>query len=321
MRILVTGGAGFIGSNFVKSVLKGELLQCNELTVVDKLSYAGTLTNFESSELRLFKFIQGDICDELLMHKLIERTDLVVNFAAESHVDRSILNSKSFVNSNIIGTHTILEIVKKYDKKMIQISTDEVYGSIAHGSWDENSPIRPNSPYSSTKAAADLLCLAFAHTYNLNISITRCSNNYGPNQFPEKIIPLFITNLLEEKKLPIYGVGDNIRDWLHVSDHCKAISLVTIKGKAGEVYNIGGGTELTNLNLAQIILNEMGFETDRIEHVSDRLGHDFRYSVDCSKIKELGFEPFVGFEEGIRDTINWYRENTDWWTELKKLNG
>jgi dTDP-glucose 4,6-dehydratase len=319
MRLLVTGGAGFIGSNYVRRIVDGSLKGITELLVLDKLTYAGTLRNFDSIPSNSFEFIQGDICDEGLVSKLTSRVDAVVNFAAESHVDRSISNPASFIETNIKGTQTLLDAAKKLgDKRYVQISTDEVYGTISEGSWTEDFPLLPNSPYSASKASADLITRSYFRTFGLNASITRCSNNYGPNQFPEKVIPLFITNLMDGKKVPLYGEGLNVRDWLHVDDHCRGIHSVLLKGKAGEIYNIGGGEELTNRELTQTILASFGKGEESIEYVPDRLGHDFRYSVNIEKIStELGYQPKVPFKEGIRETIKWYQDNEPWWRPLK----
>jgi len=319
MRLLVTGGAGFIGSNYVRRIVDGSLEGIAELLVLDKLTYAGTLRNFDSIPSNSFEFIQGDICDEGLVSKLTSRVDAVVNFAAESHVDRSISNPVSFIETNIKGTQTLLDAAKKLgDKRYVQISTDEVYGTISEGSWTEEFPLLPNSPYSASKASADLITRSYFRTFGLNASITRCSNNYGPNQFPEKVIPLFITNLMDGKKVPLYGDGLNVRDWLHVDDHCRGIHSVLLKGEAGEIYNIGGGEELTNRELTETILASFGKGEESIEYVPDRLGHDFRYSVNIEKIStELGYQPKVPFNEGIRETIKWYQANETWWRPLK----
>ena len=318
MKLLVTGGAGFIGSNFVRRVLDGSFAGFSQVTVLDKLTYAGSKTsvsNFSGD----FEFIQGDICDFELVKKLLTKQDLVVNFAAETHVDRSIINSENFIQSNIKGTHTLLEVLKSMPScSMVQISTDEVYGSKEKGSFTEDSPLMPNSPYSASKASADLLCRAYEKTYGLNIKVTRCSNNYGPFQNPEKLIPLFITNILEGKKVPLYGDGNNVRDWIHVDDHCRGIYDVIQRGQSGSIYNIGGGFELSNIKLTKIILNKMNESEHLIEFVADRKGHDFRYSVNWNKIKqELGFTPKIDFEDGMLKTIAWYSENLQWWKNLK----
>lgn len=321
MKLLVTGGAGFIGSNFVRRVLSANSSDISSVTVLDKLTYAGVLENLDSiSNLANFKFVKGDICDFDLVTKLIEDVDAVVNFAAESHVDRSIDGAMDFVQTNIVGVQVLLDAIKNSKKKIrfLQISTDEVYGSIATGTWSEDSPLLPNSPYSASKAGGELLARAYFKTHNLDVVITRCSNNYGPYHFPEKMIPLFITNLLEGKKVPLYGDGSNVRDWLHVDDHCDGIMKVLQKGRAGEIYNIGGGSELSNLELTKLILKAMGSDDSAIEFVEDRKGHDFRYSVNHDKItQELGYQPKVSFTKGLDETINWYRGNRTWWENLK----
>jgi len=319
MRILVTGGAGFIGSNYVRRVVNGTLSGVSEVTVLDKLTYAGTLTNLASIPSDSFRFIQGDICDEKLVNELVSENHAIINFAAESHVDRSITDPGAFITTNVYGTQVLLDAVRRnVGKRFIQISTDEVYGSINQGSWDENSPLLPNSPYSASKASADLLTRSYVKTFGVDATITRCSNNYGSHQFPEKVIPLFITNLIEGKKVPLYGDGSNRRDWLHVDDHCRGIHSVLLKGKSGEIYNIGGGKELSNKELTQIILSAFEKSSESIEFVPDRLGHDFRYSVSFEKIEnQLGYSPQVEFDSGIEETINWYRNNESWWRPLK----
>jgi dTDP-glucose 4,6-dehydratase len=288
--------------------------------VLDKLTYAGTLTNLSEVSSSNFEFIEGDICDAELVGKLVSENDLVVNFAAESHVDRSINGAKDFVVTNVLGTQTLLDAVRKSNvKTYLQVSTDEVYGSISDGSWPETDPLLPNSPYAASKASADLICRSYFKTHGMDIRVTRCSNNYGRNQFPEKVIPLFVTNLIDNKKVPVYGSGLNVRDWLHVDDHCRGIHLALTKGKAGEIYNIGGGTELNNLELTDKILDIMGKGRESIEYIEDRKGHDLRYSVDITKISnELGYAPQVGWEVGLKETINWYQENEAWWRPLKK---
>ena len=320
MRILVTGGAGFIGSNYVRRIADGTLGGISKITVLDKLTYAGTLSNLSEVSAGSYEFIKGDICDAELVGKLVSKNDLVVNFAAESHVDRSINGAKDFVVTNVLGTQTLLDAVRKSDvKTFLQVSTDEVYGSISDGSWPETDPLLPNSPYAASKASADLICRSYFKTHGMDIRVTRCSNNYGRNQYPEKVIPLFVTNLIENKKVPVYGSGLNVRDWLHVDDHCRGIHLALTKGKAGEIYNIGGGTELNNLELTDKILNIMGKGQESIEYVEDRKGHDLRYSVDITKISnELGYAPQVDWEVGLKETVNWYQENKAWWRPLKK---
>jgi len=320
VRILVTGGAGFIGSNYVRRIADGTLGGISKITVLDKLTYAGTLTNLSKVSASSYEFIVGDICDAELVGKLVSENDLIVNFAAESHVDRSINGAKDFVVTNVLGTQTLLDAVRKSDvKTFLQVSTDEVYGSISDGSWPETDPLLPNSPYAASKASADLICRSYFKTHGMDIRVTRCSNNYGRNQFPEKVIPLFVTNLIDNKKVPVYGSGLNVRDWLHVDDHCRGIHLALTKGKAGEIYNIGGGTELNNLELTDKILDIMGKGQESIEYVEDRKGHDLRYSVDTTKISnELGYVPQVDWEVGLKETINWYQENEAWWRPLKK---
>ena len=325
MRLLVTGGAGFIGSNFIRRVYDGTFEGISSVVVVDKLTYAGVQENLNPvSADPGHRFIQGDICDSTLIKSLIPEVDAVVNFAAESHVDRSIVSASDFVETNVAGVQVLLDSIKESGRKirLLQVSTDEVYGSIESGSWDENCPLLPNSPYSASKAGGELLARAYHRTHGLDVVITRCSNNYGPHHFPEKLIPLFITNLLEGKKVPVYGNGKNVRDWLHVDDHCSAIHQVLINGTSGEVYNIGGGRELTNLEITHLILEAMGANESSIEYVEDRKGHDLRYSVDWTKInKELGYEPQVKFEDGLRETIDWYRNNRAWWEPLKQRAG
>jgi dTDP-glucose 4,6-dehydratase len=320
MRVLVTGGAGFIGSNFVRRIVDGSLSGIDHVTVLDKLTYAGTLTNLETLPKESFEFVQGDIGDSDLVNLLASRHDAIVNFAAESHVDRSITGAKDFVVTNVLGTQNLLESALRNEvRTLVQISTDEVYGTIDQGSWHEEYPLLPNSPYSASKASADLLARSYNRTFGLDTRITRCSNNYGPHQFPEKVIPLFVTNLIDGKKVPLYGKGMNVRDWLHVDDHCRGIHAVLMKGKSGQIYNIGGGQELTNKELTSIILAKMGRDDSSIEFVQDRLGHDLRYSVSIEKISaELGYEPMVRFEDGISETIEWYKANEKWWRPLKK---
>ena len=318
MRLLVTGGAGFIGSNYVRMLVNGELKGISKLIVLDKLTYSGNKQNLSDLDSSSFEFIQGDICDSELVSNLSKQVDAIVNFAAESHVDRSIDSSREFFQTNVLGAHTLLESARKSNVGIfLQVSTDEVYGSIAEGSWDENFPLEPNSPYAASKASADLISQAYHRTYGMDVRITRCSNNYGPYQYPEKVIPLFITNLIQDKKVPLYGQGLNFRDWLHVTDHCRGIHLVLTKGRPGDVFNIGGGRELSNLELTRVILQAMGASEEKIEKVADRLGHDFRYSLNIGKIeKELGYKPEVRFEEGISQTIEWYKSHKEWWGPL-----
>jgi dTDP-glucose 4,6-dehydratase len=323
MKLLVTGGAGFIGSNFVRMALTDKFPDFNveQLTVLDLLTYAGDEENLKpvASDKR-YKFVKGDIRDLELAKKLMQDADQVVHFAAESHVDRSIEGGSEFVSTNVMGTQVLLDAARSTNiKRFVHVSTDEVYGSISEGSWPEDHPLLPNSPYSASKAGSDLLVRAYNRTHKLDTVITRCSNNYGQYQFPEKVMPLFITNIIEGKKVPLYGNGLNIRDWLHVDDHCCGIALALTKGRAGEVYNIGGGTELTNVELTHKILKAMGVGKEFIQPVEDRKGHDLRYSVDISKInKELGYSPQVNFEEGLLQTINWYKNNEAWWKKHKQ---
>ena len=322
MKLLITGGAGFIGSNFVRRTLDGTLSGISEITVLDKLTYAGIRANLDSVEgISSYSFFEGDICEPLLVAKLLSAVDAVINFAAESHVDRSIAGAADFVQTNIVGVQVLLDAIKASERKIrfIQVSTDEVYGSIESGSWTEEWPLQPNSPYSASKAGGELLARSYHRTHGMDVVITRCSNNYGTHHFPEKLIPLFITNLIEDKKVPVYGNGKNVRDWLHVDDHCRGIHSVLMNGKSGEVYNIGGGRELTNNEITSLILEAMGADESSIEYVEDRKGHDLRYSVDWTKInRELGYEPKVKFEDGLRETIAWYRDNEAWWKPLKK---
>lgn len=323
MKLLITGGAGFIGSNYLRQIVSGELSGISEITVVDKLTYAGNLKNFESLPGDSFNFVEADICDFDLMNKLVASHDAIVNFAAESHVDRSISSVENFVATNISGTANLLTLANNHSlSKFVQISTDEVYGSIEQGSWSETEPLLPNSPYSATKASADLMCRSFFRTYGLNVSITRASNNYGPSQYPEKLIPLAITNLLLGENVPIYGTGMNIRDWIFVKDHCNAIHQVLFEGSAGEIYNIGGGQELTNIHIVKQIMEILGVSDTRIDFVADRLGHDWRYSVDTRKIENnLGFQTKVSLESGLRETISWYETNRDFWLPLREKMG
>jgi dTDP-glucose 4,6-dehydratase len=319
VKLLVTGGAGFIGSNFVKRQIHKNPLGVSEIVVLDKLTYAGNLANFSDSERSLFTFVEGDICDQALVNRIMKQTDVVVNFAAESHVDRSISDASAFVMTNVLGTQTLLDACMKAGiRKFIQVSTDEVYGSIREGSWDEENPLLPNSPYAASKAGADLLVRSYNKTFNLEVNVTRSSNNYGPHQYPEKAIPLFITNILRGKKIPIYGTGLNIRDWIHVDDHCRGIETVIRSGKSGEIYNIGGGNEVTNIEIARKILEVLATSVNEIEFVEDRLGHDLRYSVSTKKIEDIGFFPGIRFSDGINSTISFYEENSNWWSKLIK---
>ncbi len=325
--LLVTGGAGFIGSNFLIYMCKK--YPEYKFVNLDLLTYAGNLDNLKAIEgNKNYYFIKGDICDSVLIENIFNeyKPDYVVNFAAESHVDRSIADPQIFLKTNIMGTQVLLDTCKKYwinqqpsTNKFLQVSTDEVYGSLGQtGYFTEETPLAPNSPYSASKASADMFVRAYHETYGLNVNITRCSNNYGPFQFPEKLIPLMIGNAVEDKPLPVYGDGLNIRDWLYVEDHCQAIDLVLHQGKSGEVYNVGGHNEKANIEIVKLILSELVKPEALIKYVTDRLGHDRRYAIDASKIKiELGWEPSVMFDGGIRKTIKWYLENTEWMEKVK----
>ncbi|HAZ09713.1 MAG TPA: dTDP-glucose 4,6-dehydratase [Candidatus Omnitrophica bacterium] len=317
MKILVTGGCGFIGSNFIRYMLKK--YPAYKIVNLDKLTYCGNPDNLRDIEKDLrYAFIKGDICDKKAVESAIKSCDVVINFAAESHVDRSIEDASAFIRTNIHGVYTLLEASKKHKiKRFIQISTDETYGSIRKGSFKETSFLHPNSPYSAAKAGGDHLALAYYTTFKLPVIVTRSSNNFGPYQYPEKVVPLFITNLLENKKVPLYGDGLNVRDWLYVIDNCSAIDLVLHKGKIGEIYNIGGSFEIPNIELTKIILKLIGKTDKMISHVPDRLGHDRRYSLDSAKIKKLGWQPSKNFNTAIKETINWYKANTTWWQKLK----
>ncbi|WP_282856286.1 dTDP-glucose 4,6-dehydratase [Pseudoclavibacter helvolus] len=323
MKLLVTGGAGFIGSNFVRRALQDQYegLEGVEVVVLDKLTYSGNLENLAPvSDSERFTFVEGDITDDVVLDEWIPKVDAVVHFAAESHVDRSVRDASVFIETNVVGTQKLLDAALRHElPRFVHVSTDEVYGSIEEGSWSETFPLEPNSPYSASKASSDLIARSYHRTHGLNVSITRCSNNYGPYHFPEKVIPLFVTNLIDDKHVPLYGEGNNIRDWLHVDDHCRGIAMVLVGGKAGEIYNIGGGTELTNKELTQLLLDATGKDWSYVDRVQDRLGHDLRYSVDISKIqRELGYEPKVPFEQGLADVVQWYRDNRTWWEPLKE---
>ncbi len=323
MKLFVTGGAGFIGSNFARMLLADRLpgLEGADITVFDALTYSGTLTNLESvTDSPRYTFVHGDIRDDATVKLALPGHDAIVHFAAESHVDRSVSNSRIFVDTNVLGTQTLLDAALELGiPRFVHVSTDEVYGSIDEGSWDENEPLLPNSPYSASKAGSDLLVRSYHVTHGLNTSITRCSNNYGIHHFPEKVIPLFVTNLLDGKHVPLYGDGANVRDWLHVDDHCRGIGAVLIGGRPGEIYNIGGGTELSNRELTELLLEATGRDWSFVDKVADRKGHDRRYSVDIGKIqKELGYTPQVSFAEGLADVFQWYRDNRWWWEPLKE---
>ncbi|MFF7633239.1 dTDP-glucose 4,6-dehydratase [Kitasatospora sp. NPDC008050] len=318
MHILVTGGAGFIGSEFVRRQFATDATA--RITVLDKLTYSGVEANLASvAGLPGFTFVRGDICDPVAVDHVMAGQDVVVNFAAESHVDRSIVGAGPFVTTNVVGTQVLLDAARRHGVgRFVHISTDEVYGSISEGSWTEEWPPAPNSPYSAAKAGADLLALAYHRTHGMDVVVTRCSNNYGHHQFPEKVVPLFLTNLIDGRTVPLYGDGGNIRDWLHVSDHCRGIDLVMRGGRAGEIYHIGGGTEMTNKELTGLLLAAVGADWGRVEYVEDRKGHDRRYALDIGKIRtELGYEPQVRFEDGLAATVTWYRENRAWWEPLK----
>ncbi|WP_340374216.1 dTDP-glucose 4,6-dehydratase [Streptomyces sp. SS7] len=317
MNLLVTGAAGFIGSTYVRGLLARDTAL--DITVLDKLTYAGTLTNLPAGHPRL-EFVQGDICDADLVDKLAAGADQIVHFAAESHVDRSIDGAGTFVRTNVLGTQTLLDAALRHEVgPFVHVSTDEVYGSIETGSWREGHPLGPTSPYSASKASSDLIALAYHRTHGLDVRVTRCSNNYGPHQFPEKVVPLFVTRLLDGERVPLYGDGRNVRDWLHVEDHCRGVDLVRTQGRPGEVYNLGGGTELSNRELTGLLLEACDADWDRVDHVPDRKGHDLRYSVDWTKARtELGYRPRHDFTAGLADTVAWYRDHRDWWEPLKR---
>lgn len=320
MRLLVTGGAGFIGSHYVRTLLGPGYPGCenSRVTVLDLLTYAGNRGNIPAAH-PLLEFVEGDVCDRSLLRELLPGHDAVVHFAAESHVDRSLDSADPFVRTNAGGTQTLMSACLEAGvERVVHVSTDEVYGSIARGSWTEVSPLLPNSPYAASKAASDLLARSYHRSFGLDVSITRCTNNYGPYQHPEKLIPLFITNLLEGLELPLYGDGRNVRDWLHVDDHCRAIQLVLMRGSAGEVYNVGGGSEQSNLAVTRELLRLCGADRSLVRHVADRAGHDRRYSLDDTRIREeLGYTPRVDFATGLAETVAWYHGHTDWWKEAK----
>ncbi|MFJ1807254.1 MULTISPECIES: dTDP-glucose 4,6-dehydratase [unclassified Streptomyces] len=317
MNLLVTGAAGFIGSAYVRGLLVRD--PDVRITVLDKLTYAGSLANLPTAHPRL-EFARGDICDAVLVDRLTAAADQVVHFAAESHVDRSIEGAATFVRTNVLGTETLLDAALRHGVgPFVHVSTDEVYGSIETGAWTEDHPLRPNSPYAASKASSDLIALSYHRTHGLDVRVTRCSNNYGPHQFPEKVIPLFVTNLLDGEQVPLYGDGRNIRDWLHVEDHCRGVDLVRTKGRPGEVYNLGGGTQLSNRELTGLLLDACGAGWDRVRHVEDRKGHDLRYCVDWTKARtELGYRPCHDFTAGLAGTVAWYRDHRDWWEPLKR---
>jgi dTDP-glucose 4,6-dehydratase len=317
VRIVVTGGAGFIGSTFVRHLLRAH--PGDEVVNLDKLTYAGNLENLRDVEHDpRYSFVHGDICDAGVVRAALAGADAVVNFAAETHVDRSISDPQDFIRTDVLGTHTLLEAVRELGVgRYVQISTDEVYGSIAEGSFTEDSVLDPSSPYSASKAGADLLVLAYHRTFGTPALITRSSNNYGPYQYPEKIVPLFISNALDDQPLPVYGDGRNVRDWLYVEDNCAAIDLVLREGGPGHVYNVGGGNEVENLDLTRRILALLGKDAGLVRFVDDRPGHDRRYAVDCAKLRALGWAPATAFEDGLAATVAWYRDHRDWWERIK----
>jgi dTDP-glucose 4,6-dehydratase len=320
LKLLITGGAGFIGSNFVRYML--ETHPDYQIINLDKLTYAGNLDNLKGLEDNInYSFIKGDICDKELVDGLVSDVDAIVNFAAESHVDRSITNPEEFVVTNVLGVANLLgACLKNKVPRMLHISTDEVYGSIEEGSFRETDRLNPSSPYSSSKASADLLAMSYFTTFKLPVLITRSSNNYGPYQYPEKLIPLFVTNAMEDKSLPLYGSGQNVRDWLYVLDNCAGLDIALHKGKEGEIYNIGGGNEISNVEITNKIIKNLDKDRSLIKHVDDRLGHDFRYSISIDKIKELGWSPKHNFDDALKETIDWYKENTWWWQKLKSYS-
>ena len=321
MKILVTGGAGFIGSNYVNDLIMRES-EWSEIVVLDALTYAGNIANLKSAFTdRRVKFIHGDIRNLDLVNEIMKKTNVVVHFAAESHVDRSIKDPNNFVSTNVLGTSVLLKsALENQVSKFLHVSTDEVYGSINQGSWTESSLVAPNSPYSASKAGSDLLALSYWKTFGLPVFISRCSNNFGPYQFPEKFIPLAITNLIDGLPITVYGDGLNSRDWLHVSDHCLALNCILDKGIPGEIYNIGGGTEMRNIDVAKLLLKMLNIDKNLIKFVQDRKGHDFRYSVDYKKISSnCGYKPVKKFESSLEETISWYEDNELWWRPLKEL--
>jgi dTDP-glucose 4,6-dehydratase len=322
MRILVTGGAGFIGSNYVRRQLSGayQAFRGAEVIVFDKLTYAGNLANLEPvAHHPRYRFVHADICDPDAVEHAMRGVDLVLHFAAETHVDRSITGAADFVLTNVVGTQVLLQAALDAGVgRFVHVSSDEVYGSIESGSWTEEHPLLPNSPYSASKAGSDLLARSYHRTHGLDVCITRCSNNYGPHQYPEKVIPLFLTSLLDGRKVPLYGDGLNSRDWLHVDDHCDALALVAQRGRAGEIYNIGGGMELNNRQLTEALLAATDADWSMVEPVTDRKGHDRRYALDWSKVAgELGYQPVIDFAGGLAATVRWYRDNRDWWQPLR----
>ena len=317
MKILVTGGAGFIGSNYIRMMFNKN--PNIEITNLDKLTYAGNAENLWNITNKGYNFIKGDICDPEILEKAMEGIDAVIHFAAESHVDRSISDSLMFVTTNVVGTNTLLNSALDSDiTRFVHVSTDEVYGSIEEGSVTEEDILEPSSPYSSSKAGSDLLALSYHTTYGLPVTVTRCTNNFGPYQYPEKFIPLFITNLMEGKQVPVYGTGLNVRDWIYAEDHCSGIDFVHRHGQEGEIYNIGGGNELTNLEITHQILDLLGKDESMIRYVEDRKGHDLRYSLDCTKLHNMGWKPEYDFDTALESTVQWYIENRWWWEPLKQ---
>ena len=316
---LVTGGSGFIGSNFVRQMLQNDT-NCH-IVNLDKLTYAGNPANLVDIEMdERYSFVHGDICDTDVVRQIFHqhKPQIIINFAAETHVDRSIGSPDDFIKTDVFGVFTLLEASKEFGVDLfLQISTDEVYGSIAEGSFCEGDPLLPSSPYSASKAGGDRLAYSYYVTYNLPVIITRASNNYGPFQYPEKLISLFVTNALEDRDLPVYGDGKNVRDWLYVSDHCSAVHFIIENGKLGEVYNVGGGNELQNIHITHQILEQLGKSADLIKFVEDRKGHDLRYSLDCSKLNQLGWMPKHSFDEALAETIQWYQSNEAWWAPIK----
>jgi dTDP-glucose 4,6-dehydratase len=323
MNLLVTGGAGFIGSHFVRAALADQLpgLTGVGVTVLDKLTYAGNFDNLGPvAEHKRLRFFPGDICDATLVDAIVPNHDAIVHFAAESHVDRSIDAAAAFATTNVLGTQVLLDAALRHGtRRFLHVSTDEVYGSITAGAWDEQAPLAPSSPYSATKAGSDLLALSYHRTHGVPVVVTRCANNYGPYQHPEKLIPRFVTNLLTGRPVPLYGDGHHVRDWLHVDDHCRGVALALTGGRPGEVYHVGGGTELSNKQLTGLLLEALGAGWDQVVHVEDRKGHDRRYALDDTKIRtELGYVPRTGFAAGLAATVAWYRDNAEWWRPLRR---